>query len=585
MERCEEVFISYAREDASWRDEFVQMLAPAQERGLIRVWSDERIAAGEEWSRSIEEALARAKVGLLLVSGHFLNSPFITRVELTKLLDAAGTGRVGIRWVPVSSSLFGVTPLRDLQACCDPQKPLDTLSKAQRRVVIQRVCVQIVEEFGIEPSVSRERRDALRERVQKRLKRLGEKYILGDVVGSGKFSIVYRAEKTRPKRVVAVKVLVASELDDWARRLFVEGVQRANDLTSPAFIRIFNESIEDPEFLVTEFVEGEPLSRVLNSHPHGLPLDRVKKILRALVTATEEAHERGFRRGEIRPSDILLEPSGRPRLSSFDFTNVLREHGQISSNFLLDRESLSYMSPERYFGHEPTERTDQYSLGLLATELLGGTRIPAVVRPRDLEVKRRLFAKLESGDGDWAKRSADFRALVCRMLRIKPSERWPTMSKVHEMLSSIDVSKSPEEVNRTMASASYLRIQLEQRFFEKLYDNLFAALPDVRAHFAAMDMKRQYVVLNDAIHTLLAYRRDCSADRTTLETLAARHTRFGLTECHYRMFREALVRTLADFGEAPAVLEAWRSTVTPGLEYMWTRQEQEAPSRAAGTTG
>src|SRR5262245_54303156 len=125
MERSQEVFVSYAHEDASWRDEFVRMLAPAQERGLIRVWSDERIAAGEEWPRSIEEALAKAKVGLLLVSGHFLNSPFITRVELTKLLDAARTGRVAIRWVPVSSSPFGVTHLQDLQACCDHQNTID----------------------------------------------------------------------------------------------------------------------------------------------------------------------------------------------------------------------------------------------------------------------------------------------------------------------------------------------------------------------------------------------------------------------------------------------------------------------------
>jgi hemoglobin-like flavoprotein len=582
MSQCREVFISYAHEDAAWRDEFTRMLTPACAGGLIRVWSDECIAVGENWSRSIAEALARAKVGLLLVSEHFLSSAFVTRVELDTLLNAARAGGVSVHWVPISPSLYGVTPLRDLQACCDPEKPLDELPEAERRAMIKRICLDIVEELGAEPKVSVGRREAVRQRVQERL---DGKYVLGEVVGSGKYSLVYRAQRTSSNQPVGVKVFVASELDEWARGLFVQGVERASRLGAPVFIKIYDDFLKDqPEFLVTEFVEGKPLSRVLQSYPHGLPLDRVKAILLELARGIEEAHAQGFQRGEMRPSDILVERSGDPRLSPFDFTNVLREEAQMTSNFLLDRESLAYMAPERYLGHELTDRTDQYSLGLIATELLGGARIPPVAKPCDLEGKRALFEALEAGQGSWGERSAQFKGLVCRMLCIEPEGRWPSMRMVRDVLSEIDVAETAEEVRRAMAKASYLRIQGEPRFFERFYDHLFSMLPEVRGHFASVDMKRQYHVLNDAIHVLLAFHRGSGADQALLESLATTHATFGLTERHYRTFLEALVTTLGEFGEAaPALAHAWRSSLEPGLDFMATCQERGAQPPPAPT--
>lgn len=52
-----QVFISYAREDASWRDHFTEMFAPEVRRGTITLWSDENIAIGQNWSTNIESAL------------------------------------------------------------------------------------------------------------------------------------------------------------------------------------------------------------------------------------------------------------------------------------------------------------------------------------------------------------------------------------------------------------------------------------------------------------------------------------------------------------------------------------------------
>jgi hypothetical protein len=112
--------------------------------------------------------------------------------------------------------------------------------------------------------------------------------------------------------------------------------------------------------------------------------------------------------------------------------------------------------------------TDQYSLGIIATELLGGSSgslIPGVVHPCDLESKRELFAKLESAEGRWAKRSAQFTGVVSRMLRTYPEERWSSMREVRNILCDIDPIESSDEGHRMMA-------KLTRRHYEIFADTL-----------------------------------------------------------------------------------------------------------------
>ena len=419
--------------------------------------------------------------------------------------------------------------------------------------------------------------------------KLGDRYQIEDEVGTGKSSVLYRARRMNPERIVGVKVFVASELDHWERRIFVESVERAVELTSPAFIDILEHFLDEPpECLVTEFIEGEQLSKFLARHPTGAPLGTVKGILLDIARAIEEAHQRGWQRGEICPSDILIEKTGTARLSAVNFSNLQREQALVAGNFVVDREWMAYMSPERFLGQPCTELTDQYSLGLIATELLGGARLPRVVSPCDLERKRAVFAELESGKGDWARRSGEFAGVVSRMLRFDPDARWPSMSDVREYLREIEVPEPPHELRRKKAKAVYLRLQAggvdrEHEFFRTFYENLFALCPDVEPHFRHVDMARQYQVLNRAIHLLLGFRPDSGAERDQLRQVASRHATLGLTRRHYELFLEALVKTLGacSGGDDAACLEAWRETVAPALEFMWQCQvesEQAAPA-------
>jgi hemoglobin-like flavoprotein len=564
---CHQVFLSYAHADASWRDKFTDMFKPAVKRGSISLWSDENIAVGQDWSKNIDCALTSACAGLLLVTPQFLRSEFITDVELERLFSLAKTAGVAIYWVPISPSLYMQTPLGTIQAAWDPARPLDQLSVPEQHAAVQQICLQIVEDFGFLPRVTGGRRQSLPQDVQSRL---GGKYEIGDEIGTGKLSIVYRAQQKNPSRTVGVKVLVASEFDDWARLKFQESAERAAELTSPAFIKIIESSMDvRPELLVTEFVPGEPLSKYLLRYPNGVPLGMVRNILLDLARAIEEIHQKNWIRGEICSSDILIEATGSARLSAVDFSTVISDESQMTGRFLVDRESLAYMTPERFFGHPSTQLSDQYSLGLIAMELLGGERVPRIAAPCDLEGRRRLFADLEAGNGRWARRSPELAGIVSRLLRIDPLERWPSIGDVCLFLRDLEVAESEDEISRKVAKASYLRLQLagsERALFARFYQILLDACPEMKGRFATIDMDRQCKMVNGAIQLLLGF--NPGRGSAPLRDLACRHAPFGLTRRHYDLFLEALLKALEESGADASQLLAWRKTMTPAIDFM-----------------
>jgi internalin A len=100
-----------------------------------------------DWKGAIESALKNCRVAVLLVSPDFLASDFIARCELPLLISRARDQQLTILWVPVAASLYEETELKNLQAPCDPARPLDTLRRPQATrelVKIARAVARIV---------------------------------------------------------------------------------------------------------------------------------------------------------------------------------------------------------------------------------------------------------------------------------------------------------------------------------------------------------------------------------------------------------------------------------------------------------
>jgi nucleotide-binding universal stress UspA family protein len=137
------VFISYSHADRIWLDRLQKHLKPLQREG-VEVWDDTRLKAGEQWREEIREALAKAKVAILLISADFLASDFIVTNELPPLLKAAEEDGATILPIIASASRFlRIESLARFQAVNDPAKPLVQMSHGNREKVFDQVACAV----------------------------------------------------------------------------------------------------------------------------------------------------------------------------------------------------------------------------------------------------------------------------------------------------------------------------------------------------------------------------------------------------------------------------------------------------------
>lgn len=203
-------------------------------------------------------------------------------------------------------------------------------------------------------------------------------------IGEGANGVVYRAEHPSLKRQYAVKILKASLQQD-AR--LVERFRRealaASRLEHPSIISIedFGRTEEGLFYLVMEHAPGRSLQDVLDeNHPELLPYHRVLHILSQVADALGTAHDAGIIHRDVKPGNIMVCPtaSGADRVMMLDFglakitmdsdLSALTRQGEIFG-------TPAYMSPEQAAGEPTDSRTDIYSFGVLAYELLAG-RLP-----------------------------------------------------------------------------------------------------------------------------------------------------------------------------------------------------------------
>jgi len=133
------VFVSYSHEDRNWLDRVMTHVKPLVHDGTIDVWADTRITPGSEWLAEIRNALASAKVAILIVSAPFLASDFVQREELPPLLEAAKEGGTTVMPLIVRPSSFSHSRLSGFQAVNDPARPLSKMRKAEWEEVLVKL--------------------------------------------------------------------------------------------------------------------------------------------------------------------------------------------------------------------------------------------------------------------------------------------------------------------------------------------------------------------------------------------------------------------------------------------------------------
>jgi predicted Ser/Thr protein kinase len=217
---------------------------------------------------------------------------------------------------------------------------------------------------------------------------LEDKYRLEQLLGRGGMGAVYRARDMRLDRLVAVKV-VRPELvgDPEARRRFRREAQIVARLQHPGIVSIFDFGTvpDGAAFLVMEFVRGEDLRRVLVREGR-LDPERAARILSSVCGAIEAAHRQGVLHRDLKPENILLPGDDiEAKVLDFGVAKVIAQDrrepvGPADAQTVLTMDGAiigtpAYMAPEQLRGQSPDARTDVFSLGVIAFEMLTG-RLP-----------------------------------------------------------------------------------------------------------------------------------------------------------------------------------------------------------------
>ncbi|HKY52193.1 MAG TPA: protein kinase [Candidatus Limnocylindria bacterium] len=207
---------------------------------------------------------------------------------------------------------------------------------------------------------------------------LAERYRLIDRIDEGGAGEVWQARDERLGRDVAIKLLGA-KADDAFRERFADEARRAAAVVHPNVVTVFDEGRDGEDaFMVMELVRGRTLRDVVADRGPLRPHEAARFITQ-IAAALDAAHEAGVIHCDVKPANVIVDPEGTAKLTDFGIARAARgprEHELIGT--------ARYIAPERIEGKAPTERSDVYSLGLVAYELLAGRPPNAEMETEDL---------------------------------------------------------------------------------------------------------------------------------------------------------------------------------------------------------
>lgn len=201
---------------------------------------------------------------------------------------------------------------------------------------------------------------------------LDGRYRVQTPIASGGMSTVYRGLDMRLDRPVALKVMDARYAGDHQFLARFQREARAiARLKHPGLVAIYDQGQDTTHpFLVMELVEGGTLRELLRERGP-MPPHAVVAVLRPVLGGLGEAHRAGLVHRDIKPENVLISDDGEVKLVDFGLVRATAEAGITSTSVILG--TAGYLSPEQVGGHPTGPRSDIYSTGIMAFELLTGT--------------------------------------------------------------------------------------------------------------------------------------------------------------------------------------------------------------------
>ena len=261
------------------------------------------------------------------------------------------------------------------------------------------------------------------------------------VLGRGGMGEVYKAFDPTLQRIVAVKT-IRPDIDrpEYLERMMREA-QACARLSHPNIVTVFEAGQAGHiVYIAMEFLQGENLADTLDNK--ALTFEEKVRILIKVLDALQHAHAQDVVHRDIKPSNIHILPDGSIKLMDFGLARVLTADTLTASGNVLG--TPHYASPEQLKGDTVDRRTDIYSVGVMAYEMLAGRRpfepdnesISSVIikvinepaQPMDTNVSR-LLPEIET--------------IVSKSMAKKPAERYQTADEMRRALVTfLDASRA-----------------------------------------------------------------------------------------------------------------------------------------------
>ncbi|HEU5261408.1 MAG TPA: serine/threonine-protein kinase [Gemmatimonadales bacterium] len=257
---------------------------------------------------------------------------------------------------------------------------------------------------------------------------LGEYEILAEL-GRGGMATVYLAHDLALDRKVAIKVLAPALLlmGEGMVERFKREARTAAALSHPHIIPIY--AVKESGqvlYFVMKYVQGRPLDSIIRDVGQ-LPIPMVQTILAHVGDALGYAHRHGVIHRDIKSANIMLDEEGWAVVTDFGIAKVVQAEGLTVTGVTVG--TPSYMSPEQCATREVTGASDQYSLGIVAYEMLTG-HLPF----RGDSTMSVMYAHFNERPRSVTELRPDcppnLAAAVMRMLEKDPLGRWPSMDDV-----------------------------------------------------------------------------------------------------------------------------------------------------------
>ncbi|UCH84103.1 MAG: serine/threonine protein kinase [Candidatus Latescibacterota bacterium] len=211
-------------------------------------------------------------------------------------------------------------------------------------------------------------------------------YRFTDRISEGGMGTVYKAEDFALERTVAIKMIKPSHQDPViATKRFLREAQAISRIDHPNVVTVY-EIIQkgDASFLIMQYVEGQSLRACLSKRQ--MDPGTALRIASEIAAGLEAAHQIGVVHRDVKPENIIIEPSGRPKVLDFGVARLIDRSTLTRKGKIVG--TLPYMSPESVKGSPVDARSDVYSLGVVLYEMLSG------MVPLDDKEEAALFFKV-----------------------------------------------------------------------------------------------------------------------------------------------------------------------------------------------